>query len=233
MALFRRSAVTSGHPGRNGAGSGGPAPVPLEDYVVLLKSIQAALPEQRGRIVELISSQAGEGVSTVCHGLASAAATVGNEKVLVCYLYLDDVPLISLGIDRPSATLADVAMGRASLEHALVTAPSAPYAVCALSTPNEANSIATNLEILSPTLKQLRLQFDLIVLDALPANMSILGGAMARYVDGVILVIEAGRARLPSLISARDLIEVNGGKLLGAILNKRRFYIPRYIYRNL
>jgi Mrp family chromosome partitioning ATPase len=124
-------------------------------------------------------------------------------------------------------------MGRGIVEDALIIAPSMPYTICVLTSPDDANPIAANIDILDPILQQLRSQFDLIIVDALATNNSILGVALARKVDGVILVIEAGRVRLPSLVAARNLIEVNAGKLLGAVLNKRRFYIPKYIYRRL
>ena len=47
------------------------------------------------------------------------------------------------------------------------------------------------------------------------------------------LVLEAGKTRRQVAIRARKELEEAGGKLLGVVLNKRRYYIPDWIYRRL
>ncbi|MFB3123892.1 MAG: cobalamin biosynthesis protein CobQ, partial [Candidatus Binatia bacterium] len=50
-------------------------------------------------------------------------------------------------------------------------------------------------------------------------------------VDGVVLVVESGRTRRQVAFNAKKQLEEAGGKLLGVVLNKRRYYIPEFIYR--
>jgi Mrp family chromosome partitioning ATPase len=56
-----------------------------------------------------------------------------------------------------------------------------------------------------------------------------LGGPM----DGVLLVIEAEKIRWEVAQWAKGLLEEANASLLGAVLNKRRFYVPAWLYRRL
>jgi Mrp family chromosome partitioning ATPase len=81
--------------------------------------------------------------------------------------------------------------------------------------------------------KKLRQRFDLMLIDSPPVTTSTDGLAISSKVDGVVLVVEAERTRLPVVESARDRIKRSGGNILGIVLNKRRFHIPEWIYQKL
>jgi len=80
-------------------------------------------------------------------------------------------------------------------------------------------------------LEQLKQAFDYIVFDA-PA---ILGSSepalLSQYIEGVILVIEAEKTKWEVTELAVSNVRNSGGTFVGAILNKRKFYIPRFLYR--
>jgi len=76
-------------------------------------------------------------------------------------------------------------------------------------------------------------RFDYVILDAPPLQGFSEGLVLSGKVDGVILVIEAGKTRERDAIWAKKRIEEVGGKLLGVVLNKRKFYIPEWIYRRI
>jgi len=74
---------------------------------------------------------------------------------------------------------------------------------------------------------------DLVIIDALPTTMIADTLVMAKKVDGIVLVIEQGRAKSDDLKKAiRDIHKV-GGEILGIVLNKvphtRKTY-SRYSY---
>lgn len=75
--------------------------------------------------------------------------------------------------------------------------------------------------------------FDYVVLDAPPVHGSSECRVLCTKVDGVVLVIEAGKTRRQVALNAKKQLEEAGGKILGVVLNKRRFYIPEFIYRRL
>lgn len=55
--------------------------------------------------------------------------------------------------------------------------------------------------------------------------------SLARVVDGVVLIAQSEKSRLPVLERAKKEIELSGGNLLGVLLNKKIYHIPNILYR--
>jgi protein-tyrosine kinase len=82
-------------------------------------------------------------------------------------------------------------------------------------------------------LKNMREKFDYVIFDAPPVNGYLDSIAICTKVDGVILVLESGNARRAVAIKAKQELEEAGAKVLGVILNRRKHYIPEWIYKRL
>jgi len=76
-----------------------------------------------------------------------------------------------------------------------------------------------------------RAVFDHIVIDGPPLHGAPEALVLARKCDETVLVIDAGSTRRQSALWAKQQIESAGGRLVGVVLNKRRFYIPGWLYR--
>jgi protein-tyrosine kinase len=83
------------------------------------------------------------------------------------------------------------------------------------------------------TLKQAREKFDYVIIDAPPVSGYAETKAIGKKADGVILVIEFGKTRKQVAIRAKQELEDAGAKVLGVILNRRKHYIPEWIYKRL
>ena len=77
----------------------------------------------------------------------------------------------------------------------------------------------------------LRSEFDYSIIDcpSISASGDLL--SIARYVDGVLLVVEANRTRREDPAVAEQRIAAAGGVLLGVILNKHKLEVPAWIDR--
>jgi protein-tyrosine kinase len=82
-------------------------------------------------------------------------------------------------------------------------------------------------------LKIMRQKFDYVILDAPPFLQFPDSQVICSKVDGVILVLKYGITRRQTAVRIKNEIESSGGKLLGVVMNKRKYYIPRWIYRML
>ena len=82
-------------------------------------------------------------------------------------------------------------------------------------------------------LKRMRDSYDYVLLDAPPVHGFSECRVLCAKVDGVVLVIESGKTRRYVALSCKKRVEDAGGKLLGVVVNKRRYYIPDFIYRRL
>lgn len=56
---------------------------------------------------------------------------------------------------------------------------------------------------------------------------------LAPLVDGVLLVIEANRTCKSQILYAERTIEAVNGRILGLVLNKRRYVVPKWIHSRL
>ncbi len=85
---------------------------------------------------------------------------------------------------------------------------------------------------LSELLARFRSNYRFVVFDLPPVTETSAALRLASLVDGVLLVVEADRSRWESVRKVkRQLLQIKAN-LLGVVLNKRRFPIPRFFYRN-
>jgi Mrp family chromosome partitioning ATPase len=174
------------------------------------------------RIVELIAAHAGEGTSTIARGLAATAAAILRSDVL----------------------LVDASSGPPSLLHrpGLADGPAGPASIGAAVTAcapgvHRARLVSSGIRPellrrpgLSPLWDLLRARYALTILDAPALESGIDGIALAAQVDSVLVVVEAEKTRAPVVQRLMDLLRRAGAPVAGAILNKRRFYIPSFLY---
>jgi Mrp family chromosome partitioning ATPase len=84
-------------------------------------------------------------------------------------------------------------------------------------------------------LNVLKRRYDYVVLDTSPIWNG--GGArVSEYealADGVILVVEAEKVRWEAAMRSKERLKKTNAKIMGAILNKRRFHIPGWLYEKL
>ena len=75
--------------------------------------------------------------------------------------------------------------------------------------------------------------FDYVIFDSPPVNTYSETKLLSSKVDGVVLVAHSGKTRTRIVSKAKREIETAGGYLFGVILNKRRYYIPKWLYNRM
>ena len=76
-------------------------------------------------------------------------------------------------------------------------------------------------------------QFDVVLLDTAPVQFSMETRVLVSKVDGVILMLESGRTRRGTALKIRKELLEAGANLVGTVINKRRYYIPNWLYSRL
>ena len=82
-------------------------------------------------------------------------------------------------------------------------------------------------------LKAEKERFDYVILDAPPALAFPDSRIIGAGVDGVVLVLKSGGTRKQVGVRAKKALEVAGAKIIGMVLNRRKFYIPDWVYDRL
>jgi Mrp family chromosome partitioning ATPase len=205
-------------------------PDSLEDkFIALYQRIERMVDVPRTRIVEFIGIQKGEDSSRIIYAFAKVVASRFHKRVLLvtggrfprvrATFFGDESDQLEDALRAGKFVDAVVHPIDESLGKAIVLSTTS-YPLQQILTAPESESLANDL----------REQFDLVLVDAPP-----LGGAsgtpmLTSIADGVVFVVEAGSTRWQVAKHAIDDV-AQRQRVLGVIINKRRFYIPKFVYR--
>ena len=210
----------------------GPTSSIEETMAGLYQNIFALLPNGTGgRVVQFIASQRGEGTSILVREFAKVCSRKLGKKVLL--LDADQhhpAQPVSFGI-RPETDWRHVVKDGREIADALYQVEQSNLFISQLSMNTVALPPIFDSPQMNSLLEQLRREFDLIVVDSPPGTTSADGLAIVRKMDGVVLVVEAEKTRWQVAEHVIQRIENQGGKVLGVLLNKRRYPVPGFIYK--
>jgi Mrp family chromosome partitioning ATPase len=204
-----------------------------EEMLTLYQNITMLLPDVSRPVVMFIGSHSNEGTSTVARQLAKTASLRLGKSVLLIDLDRSR-PEFQVFVDvAPECDLEEVIKTDAPVERAYCQVEDSSLYVMPLFQQSSLNPRTLDSAKNTMFWETLRDRFDMIIMDTPPATLFPDGLAMVRQVDGVILVVEAEKTRWPVALSVKEKIIKNGGNLLGIVFNKRRFYIPEWLYKRL
>jgi polysaccharide biosynthesis transport protein len=191
-----------------------------EAFRTLRTSILLSTAEHPPQVLLVTSSQPNEGKTSTTTNLAFTLAQKGSRVLMV----EGDLrrPGIAKLLNLPNKRgLSEVLTGSLELRDALVPVEKFPNLWAMPSgaqPPNPAELLcSTRME---NVLRQVREDFDHVIVDSPPVLPITDATILASMVDGVIMVVESEGTTRAALARAWNVIELSGGKLLGAVLNK-------------
>jgi Mrp family chromosome partitioning ATPase len=194
--------------------------------------IVSALPSGKGTIL-FIGTNENDGTSTIAREFASFVAThAGLTTLLFDADRQKPSQLTRFGI-RGAADFEQVITDGRSIDEAIYAVRNTGLHVGALALRPTARPFVFASPRADHLMTQLRDRFDVVVVDAPAPTISPDMLALAAKADGVVLVIQSEETRFHQAKRTKELIETNGGKLIGLVFNKRRFFIPDWIYKRL
>jgi protein-tyrosine kinase len=193
------------------------------DSDVIIKSILFCSPGRR------------EGTSTVLIHFAQTLAVEGHRVLLVDanlrnpYLHQTfhlprENGLVEVIYSGSSFRNLDQFIKATNLDNLWIITSGQPYA--------NPNSLLES-EYLGDLNEHLKRQWDWILFDCPPVNAYSDSIAVACKTDGIVIVVQAEKTRWEVVQGTRERLENCGGRVLGVVLNKRRFHVPDWIYKRL
>jgi cellulose biosynthesis protein BcsQ len=201
----------------------------VEFYLELIRTVFQAVDEEgkmRNRIVAVTASAPGEGVSYVVNTLAKEIATLTQKRVLA----VDSVGLQNMRIADPHQISAQCS--ETQIDN-LLTLPAAAAGLVGYRRPSQTSLWRADPEYRLSCIKALRWNFDYVLIDCPSLKVSSDATTLAPMVDGVAVVVEAGRTRRDQIHRTKKVIEQVGGNFLGFVLNQRRYPVPGWLFRRL
>lgn len=237
MDITKSKRCTSGREvGRRGKEVTGSLELPLEFRHQLEKLKGALVPEEQsneGKAILFCSYNDGEGTSTVAENFARCLAQDQSLNAILIDAntrkpsnnakYRSDDLSIGLGFYQmlSDQSVADK-LPKPSQNSDFTFLP------CGVVTHHPSQFFDGSLfQAFVNRAKQL---YDLVIFDSSPIGKHYDAIALSSYLDGVILVVEAERTTAYELKRASKMLLEKNIPLLGVILNKRRFPIPRLVF---
>lgn len=196
-----------------GAKAKQPIHVHLVHNFVSLKSIRS-----EGSIFAFTSARRGEGVTHVVQALAKRLGVYTHSKVLVI-------------------SFAELAgLSAFAIRHFEDRSQEQVPGVWLVNRDQSARSLISSTALISATLEEevwaaLRAKFQYILIDcpALDSGSQVL--SLGGQIDGTVLVVRAGFGQKREIQQAVRLLCAGPARLLGCVLNRRSFPIPRQLFR--
>ncbi|MEM8924718.1 MAG: polysaccharide biosynthesis tyrosine autokinase [Actinomycetota bacterium] len=169
------------------------------------------------------SSSPAEGKSLTSANLAIALAQNGSRCVLVSA----DLRRPSLeklfGMEGPRPGLSEYLAAAAELNAEKVPGIDNLWLIRSGNPPNNPGELL-NSDRFEQMVKELeREDVEYVVVDTPPVLSTADAVSAARYVDGVIVVVDTERTETSDLLQVRADLERSGSKLLGAVMNRQKF----------
>jgi len=200
------------------------------DLYGLKGNILSAAKGKEVKTIFITSSRHSEGKTTAAIAIAHSLATAGNSKVLLVDANLRAPKVHELFEVQNAPGLTDLLLSRAGEDEALKSTEYERLTVLPCGSGGQEAGGALRPETLASGLASLTSKFDYVVCD----GDSVLGSSdaaiVAKHFDGVMFVIECEKTKWEVLSVAKEKLLNVGGIVLGVVMNKRRYYIPRGLY---
>ncbi|HVJ55909.1 MAG TPA: hypothetical protein VM689_25835 [Aliidongia sp.] len=204
--------------------------LPLGEVLSLYNRCQLLLDEESCPAIEFVGSVHGEGTSTIVAEVALAVCGLLKSRILL--IEATGTPSAlgqSLATEIP-ASLDKVLTGQAPITDALATLPDVELHYATLSIGGMGSNRLPNTRAIQTLFSRLRQYYELILVDGGCIQSDNYSPILSKAVDGVVLVIEADRTRMPVVDWSLQILNTSKAHVLGTVLNKRRFHIPKRVY---
>jgi capsular exopolysaccharide synthesis family protein len=202
-------------------------------YEELKTKLQTQHPNGSIKTIMFAGSVSGEGTSTTAFGFASSLAESYQMKVLLMDLNFRKPGINKFPDMKEKHGLMDVFLDTNGIESFLKGMNRGNLYVITNDGHFSTSTSFFESEWFATFLQKMRDSYDYVIIDSPPVTSFADAQIIGPRVDGVILILEAGKTRRQVALKAKTEIEAAGGKLLGVVLNKRKYYIPKWIYKRL
>jgi len=201
--------------------------------VTLRNSIDSEMKKEASRIIMFTSAIKGEGKTTIAASFGRILAIGETERILLADFAVTNPQLHTLFGVANDKGIVEYLAGKAELKDVI---HSLDKGVLDLITAGnfkggEMAQPLFNSERMTQFIDAVADGYDYVLIDA-PAILDVPETAIiGSYVGGVVMVIHSGKTRREVIKRAIQMVEKLDGKLIGTILNMKKYYIPEFIYR--
>lgn len=230
----RPQAAGSHGPSRNGSGE-----LPegfARELGILRNSVDTALKGKERQVLVFTSASHEEGVTTVSSSYARLCSMSSEKSVVLIELNARRPSLfwrMGMSSDVEGAGVSHFLDEDRALSSIVHSDPRVGFDVVHVGE-RDPERIQLHLERRMPELiAQAAARYDTVVIDAPPVVLAPETPRIAAHADGVVMVVYCGRTRREIVQRSIHMVEEFDGNVLGVVLNRKKYYIPEFLYQRL
>jgi protein-tyrosine kinase len=198
-----------------------------EQFRLLRSRLEARVASTLTQVIVVTSARLGDGKTTTCSNLAVSMAQDPQHRVLLIEADLRRSGMAAMFGVRPAPGLAEVVLGTAMIDEAMVRIPGQHLTILPAGTSTGGAAQVIVSSMLRPVLDRLRSHFTRIIVDTPPLALAETH-ELARIADGILVVARAGITPRPAL--ERSLASLERNKVIGLVLNGVAEITDAYAY---
>lgn len=199
----------------------------------LRNSIDSEMKGMDSRIMMFTSAVRGEGKTTITAFLARLLALGENEKVLLVDCAVDRPEMhVLFGVENEKGIL-DLLSGEAGIDDVLHPVDEGVFDVIPLGRKRGADITQPlfNSSRMESFVKEAGERYDYVLIDTSAVLEAPETAIIGSYATGTVIIVKASSTKREVIKRAMLMIEKLDGKFLGTVLNRKKYYIPEFIYR--
>ncbi|GAG34562.1 unnamed protein product, partial [marine sediment metagenome] len=185
------------------------------------------------RVFAVVSCHRGEGVSTIATNLSTWLAQRGKGDVLLVDANTAHPSVHRIFKRKLSPGLVDVLENGQSNGDAILDSPVQKLHILSAGNAKVNLSQIFDSDRFTKQLDLMKKPYHFVVIDLPAVSQTSIVPRLASLCDGVIIVVEAERLRWEVVQKMKERLVKAQADVLGVVLNKRRFYVPGWLYRTL
>ncbi len=195
----------------------------------LCENILAKLKSEGTNIISFTSPINAEGCSTISLGVSHYMTKYKNLNTLLIDANLYKPGLSEWFKSHDKKGISDIVFNKTLLDEAIMPSGQENLSFLSIGKEREINKTIFSHPGFVKLLHEIKKNFQIVIFDSPPVNISPDAAILSSKLDGTVLVIEAERTRWEVAKKAKATIEENGN-ILGVVMNKRKYHIPDMIY---
>lgn len=200
---------------------------------ILRNALEASFVSKKKRSLLFTSTTEGEGTTTIATNFARFLAMQGQHRILVCELNARRPSFAQVFSINGTRGMTDYFSQRTDLRSIVQTIGPDEIDVLHVGR-HDPTMIQIHLaQVLPEFLEDAFNLYDTIIIDAPPVIDCPETPPMAGLVDGVVMVVRVGRTKRDTVARAIERVSRFGGEVLGVVLNRKKFYIPEFLYKRI
>jgi protein-tyrosine kinase len=196
----------------------------LKDSIVLKRE------KDPGLVAIMVTGESHEdGATIVTVNLARALALDGKSKILVVDGDLRRPILHKIFSLEEGDGFSEVLMDKAPPDSAIRKTSIPKISVLPCQTRSHPSQLS--MEKLDEILVQFKKNYDYIIFNSSPINKYSDSIVLGAHLDAAVIVMRAEHTKWDGLERAKNQLEQKGINILGVVMNRRKYFIPRFLYK--